>query len=542
LISIDAKEQGIPALFFCYSQGILEKEVVGTSCPTQKVSCKEDIMSQTLEQFQAYQTRLEQYDQAIALLYWDLQTAAPKDSIEAKLSAVGYFSTESFRLSTADEYGSLLKKLSAPEEYDQLSPAMQLTIRRNLRDFERFQRIPEAFYTEYVTEKARSEKAWEAAKEASDFSVFAPHLDKVISMTKEYVHYMEPDQDVYEFLVGLFEDGMDTETIDRIFAELKEGLLPLLAKIEAAPKPDLSALQQTFDPDAQKKVQELLLSYIGFSFDCGAVAESMHPFTTTLCPGDVRVTNHYYADNPISSMFSAIHEGGHAIFEQNVDKDFWHTAAAQINMMGLHESQSRFYENILGRNPHFWTPIYGKMSELLPEFKTIPFDTFVKAINDVHPSMIRTEADEVTYGLHIILRYEIEKAIFRDNVKTDDLPALWNQKMQELLGITPANDSEGILQDMHWSDGSFGYFPSYLLGSIYDGMYLEAIQKDLGDLDTVLENGRILDITHWLKEKIHRFGSMYNSKEVIQRVCGKEISAQPLLRYFEEKYSKVYEF
>lgn len=499
-------------------------------------------MSQTLEQFQAYQTRLEQYDQAIALLYWDLQTAAPKDSIEAKLSAVGYFSTESFRLSTADEYGNLLKKLSAPEEYDQLSPAMQLTIRRNLRDFERFQRIPEAFYTEYVTEKARSEKAWEAAKEASDFSVFAPHLDKVISMTKEYVHYMEPDQDVYEFLVGLFEDGMDTETIDRIFAELKEGLLPLLAKIEAAPKPDLSALQQTFDPDAQKKVQELLLSYIGFSFDCGAVAESMHPFTTTLCPGDVRVTNHYYADNPISSIFSAIHEGGHAIFEQNVDKDFWHTAAAQINMMGLHESQSRFYENILGRNPHFWTPIYEKMSALLPEFKTVPFDTFIKAINDVHPSMIRTEADEVTYGLHIILRYEIEKAIFRDNVKTDDLPALWNQKMQELLGITPANDAEGILQDMHWSDGSFGYFPSYLLGSIYDGMYLEAIQKDLGDLDTVLENGRILDITHWLKEKIHRFGSMYNSKEVIERVCGKEISAQPLLRYFEEKYSKVYEF
>ena len=221
MISIDAKEQGIPALFFCYSQGILEKETVGTSCPTQKVSCKEDIMSQTLEQFQAYQTRLEQYDQAIALLYWDLQTAAPKDSIEAKLSAVGYFSTESFRLSTADEYGSLLKKLSAPEEYDQLSPAMQLTIRRNLRDFERFQRIPEAFYTEYVTEKARSEKAWEAAKEASDFSVFAPHLDKVISMTKEYVHYMEPDQDVYEFLVGLFEDGMDTETIDRILEELK---------------------------------------------------------------------------------------------------------------------------------------------------------------------------------------------------------------------------------------------------------------------------------------------------------------------------------
>ena len=178
----------------------------------------------------------------------------------------------------------------------------------------------------------------------------------------------------------------------------------------------------------------------------------------------------------------------------------------------------------------------------MPQLQDVSLDEFYKEVNHVRNSFIRTEADELTYCFHIILRYEIEKAIFRDHVKVEELPALWNQKMQELLGITPANDAEGILQDMHWSDGSFGYFPSYLLGSIYDGMYLEAIQKDLGDLDTVLENGRILDITHWLKEKIHRFGSMYNSKEVIERVCGKEISAQPLLRYFEEKYSKVYEF
>ena len=241
-------------------------------------------------------------------------------------------------------------------------------------------------------------------------------------------------------------------------------------------------------------------------------------------------------------MFSAIHEGGHAIFEQNLAPEIQNTAAAQINLMGLHESQSRFYENILGRNIHFWTPIYGRLGELLPQFQQIPLETFMRAVNDVHPSMIRTEADEVTYCLHVILRYEIEKAIFRDNVPTDQLPALWNAKMQELLGITPANDAEGILQDMHWSDGSFGYFPSYLLGSVYDGMLLPALRRDLGDPDRLLEEGRILEITKWLNEKIHQFGSLYPSKEVLARVCGTELSAKPLLDYFQEKYARIYGF
>ncbi len=214
----------------------------------------------------------------------------------------------------------------------------------------------------------------------------------------------------------------------------------------------------------------------------------------------------------------------------------------QVNMMGLHESQSRFYENILGRNLNFWKPIYGKLGELLPQFQKIPLETFCRAINYVQPSLIRTEADEVTYCLHIILRYEIERAIFRDEVTTDELPKLWNDNMEELLGIRPTNDAEGILQDMHWSDGSFGYFPSYLLGSVYDGMFLQQIEKELGNLDELLAQGNILSITKWLNEKIHRNGSLYTSREVIERLCGKEISAQPLLDYFNEKYAAIYSF
>ena len=209
--------------------------------------------------------------------------------------------------------------------------------------------------------------------------------------------------------------------------------------------------------------------------------------------------------------------------------------------MGLHESQSRFYENILGRNINFWKPIYGKLQETLPQFKGISLEQFEREINRVVPSFIRTEADEVTYSLHIILRYEIEKAIFRDGLTADQLPELWNQKMVEMLGICPKNDAEGILQDTHWSGGMMGYFPSYALGSIFDGMFLETIQEQLGDLDTILAEGRILEITAWLKENIHQHGSMYNSKQVVERICRKEISAQPLLKHFREKYSRLYD-
>lgn len=499
-------------------------------------------MNQTLEHFKEYLSKMKHYEHVGALLSWDLQTAAPAKSLESKLADVGFFSTEAFRLATADEYGDMLKELSQPEQFEKLDPGMQLTVRRYLQDYERFKRIPQDFYTEYMTARARSEKVWEQAKRANDFSLFAPHLDKIIQMTKQYVNYMEPDKDPYEVLLDMFEEGMDSATIEKIFDELKEGLLPLLAKIEAAPKPDLSALTGNYSVDAQKKLQNLLLSYIGFDFEGGAVGESEHPFTTTLCPGDIRTTNHYDEKQPLYAMFSAIHEGGHAIFEQNIDDAYQNTAAAEVNMMGLHESQSRFFENILGRNIHFWTPIYKELGNLLPQFQTIPLDTFNRAINDVHPSFIRTEADEVTYCLHIILRFEMEKAIFKDHVPTTDLPALWNDKMEELLGIRPANDAEGILQDMHWSDGSFGYFPSYLLGSVYDGMFLEQMETELGSLDTILSEGRVKEITAWLNEKIHKNGSLYNSREVIQRVCQREISAKPLLHYFERKYAAIYGF
>ena len=497
-------------------------------------------MTTLINEFNETLKKINQYKQAVTLFSWDMQTDAPKNGTESKIEAIGFFSTEIFKLSTSKRYGYLLRELSMSDKYDSLSPAMKLTVKRYLKEYERTSRVPEKFFTEFTMEKARSEQAWEEAKKQNDFSIFAPHLNKVICMTKEWIKYMEPSKEPYDVLIDMYEEGMDSASIDVLFTELKEGLIPLIQKLNNADVPDISALNGKYPINAQKEIQNLLLNYIGFNFDCGNTSESMHPFTTTLCPGDIRITNNFNEPSVLDPMFSAIHEGGHAIFEQNISDELQGTAAFEVDLMGLHESQSRFFENILGRNINFWLPIYDNIKAILPQFENVSTDTLERAINLVKAGPVRLQADEITYCMHIILRYEIEKAIFRDNVPTEDLPELWNKKTKELLGVDVKNDSEGILQDMHWSDGSFGYFPSYLLGSIYDGMFLEAIESQLGSIDVILKEGRIKDITKWLNENIHKNGSLYTSKEVIKNLCKKEITAKPLLKYFTNKYTRIY--
>ena len=497
-------------------------------------------MSETLEKFKQYLDKMKKYEHVNTLLYWDMKTGVPKLGQAGHVDAVTYFSTESFAMATSPELSGMLKTLSQPEEFSELSDTMQFIVTRMKRDMDKDSRIPKERYEAFVRAQAESENAWEEAKAAADFFVFAPHLEKMIALTEELAGYTDPGRDVYDVLIDKYEEGMDAKTVDRLFGELKEGLIPLVKKILAAGQPDDAKFQGFFDVDAQRKVQDMLLSYIGFSREAGAVGESEHPFTLNFSSRDVRVTNHYYEHAPLFAVFSAIHEGGHAVFEQNVNPEYDNTVAGSCRYMGIHESQSRFYENILGRNRNFWLPIYGKLQELLPQFRDISLDEFYREINHVRNSFIRTDADEVTYCFHIILRYEMEKAIFLEHVPVEELPGLWNRKMQEYLGITPSDDAEGILQDMHWSGASFGYFPSYLLGSIYDGMFLEQLEAELGPVDELLASGRILEITKWLNEKIHRYGSTRKPKEVLAAVCGREVTAEPLLRYFMKKYTEIY--
>ena len=498
-------------------------------------------MSELLKKLKDFLELKKQYDHVTTLLYWDMETGTPKLGQQAHVDALTYFSTRSFEMGTSDELEQMLQALSEPEEYEALDDTMKFIVTRMKRDMDKDKRIPKDLFEAFVRAQAEAGNAWRDAKNASDFSMFAPHLEKMIEMRKEITGYTDPGKEIYDALLDNYEEGMDTETIDHLFGDLKKELIPLVKQILAAKQPDDSKFKGHYDVDAQKKVQNLLLDYIGFSKDAGSVGETEHPFTLNFNSKDVRVSNHYYEEEPLFAMFSAIHEGGHAIFEQNVNPAYDNTVAGSCCYMGVHESQSRFYENILGRNKNFWLPIYDKLGKLLPQFKEITLDEFYHEINHVRNSMIRTEADEVTYCFHIILRYEMEKAIFRDHVPVAKLPELWNEKMKEYLDIVPANDAEGILQDMHWSDASFGYFPSYLLGSIYDGMYLEELEKELGSVDELLAAGKIGEITKWLNQKIHWYGSTRTPKEVIANVCGKEVSAEPLIRYFKEKYSKLYD-
>ena len=493
-------------------------------------------MTQKLKDLQNYLEKLNHYRRICTLLSWDMYTATPRQGYAEMSDALTYFSTEEFTLSTSDELYEILKALSEPEEYDTLDEVWKYTVRKMKKDMDENRRVPKDFYASYVAAQSASMKAWEEAKRASDFSLFAPHLQKMIDMTVQMAAYTHPGEETYDVLLDQYEEGVTASDIDRVFGELKEGLVPLVRRILAEPAPACRFIGREFDPDDQKKVQDLLLNYIGFNMEAGYTAQSEHPFTLGFGSHDVRITNHYYPDNPVSAIFSAIHEGGHGIFDQNTMPEAYGTPAASCDNMGIHESQSRFFENILGRRLSFWQPIYPQVQALLPALADIPVEEFVRETCHVQASMIRTEADEVTYPLHVILRYEMEQAIFRDHVPVEQLPELWNRKMEEYLGIFPANDAEGILQDMHWSDGSFGYFPSYLLGSIYDGMFLEAMEAELGSLDEILSRGEILTITRWLNEKIHRTGGMDKPKDIIARVCKKELTAQPLLDYFRNKY------
>ncbi|MBP5159183.1 MAG: carboxypeptidase M32 [Lachnospiraceae bacterium] len=494
-----------------------------------------------LKELKEYVGRMDMYAHVGELMYWDLETAMPKEGFDDRNKAMTFFSTEEFKMGTSDELKALLEKLSEPEAYESLDDMWKFVVRKMKKDLDARSRIPVDFYSEYVSLTAKSSVVWQEAKQKKDYKLFEPYLDKVISMRKQMALYMYPDKDPYDTLLDLYEEGMDSATVDRIFSELREELVPFIKKILAKPQKEDPRFKAFCDIDAQRKVEKLLLDYIGFDFDRGATGQTEHPFTLNFSSKDVRVSNHFRENDAVEPMFSAIHEGGHAIFEQNVDERYDGTVAGSCSNLGLHESQSRFFENVLGRNKNFWIPIYPKIGELLPAFADISLDDFVREINNVKASFIRTSADEVTYCIHVIIRYEIEKAIFREGVKTSDLPKLWNSKMQEYLGITPRDDAEGILQDMHWSEGMLGYFPTYLLGSIYDGMFLEAMKKDLGDIDALLAEGRIGEIRSWLSEKIHRFGSTRTPKDTIKEVCGCEVNAAPLMRYFKEKYEKLYD-
>ncbi|KAA0550182.1 carboxypeptidase M32 [Bacillus sp. BGMRC 2118] len=500
-------------------------------------------IEQVEKQFLDHVKKMSAYSEAIGLIHWDLRTGAPKNGVEQRSEVLGVLSSEVFSLSTSKEMEEYLQILSTPESQEKLSEVTRKSVEECKKNYERNKKIPAEEYREYVVLQSKAESIWETAKANSDFALFQPYLEKLVDYNKKFIEYWGYEGNKYNTLLDDYEPGVTVEVLDRVFGQLREKIVPLVSAIaDSSHKPNTDFLFQVFPKEQQREFSLAVLKELGYDFDSGRLDETVHPFATGLNPGDVRVTTKYDEHDFRSAVFGTIHECGHALYEQNISKELIGTPLCGGTSMGIHESQSLFYENFVGRNKHFWTKNYELFKKYANgQFDNVALEDFYRAINESKPSLIRIEADELTYALHIMVRYEIEKGLFNDEIEVKDLPEIWNNKMEEYLGVRPKNDGEGVLQDVHWSGGSFGYFPSYALGYMYAAQMKEAMLKDLPNFDQLVEEGNLVVIREWLTEKIHQHGSMKKPLEILQDVTGEGLNAEYLIRYLEKKYEQIYQ-
>lgn len=496
-------------------------------------------IKEKLNEVKSYIGDIEKLTKAIGLLYWDMKTYMPKKSLDSRVGVLEYLSEQEFKLTTGEKVAEFIEFFKG--EMKQLDLVDKVMIENLKRNYDETKKIPKDKYLEYVVIASKSEAAWEEAKEKSDFSIFKPHLEKVVEYQKEFVNYWGYKENKYDTLLDKYEKGITVEKLDVIFGELRDGIVELLNKIKNSNKKiSKDIFSGKFPIEAQEKFSIEVLKKMGFDFEAGRLDVSVHPFTLDMGSHDVRLTTHYYENEFSSALLSSIHEGGHGIYEQDIPDSLENTKLGTGVSMGIHESQSRFYENIVGRSKEFWTYFLPLAKKYFPEFKDTTLDEFYEAINYVKPSLIRTEADELTYSLHIIIRYEIEKSLINGEIEVGDLPRVWNEKYKEYLGVEPSNDAEGLLQDMHWSDGSFGYFPSYALGNVYGAQMLNKLLQDEPNIFKEISVGNLSGVHEWLKENVHKHGSIYTPEELIKNITGEEINTKYFLDYLNNKYLNIY--
>ncbi|BCJ86865.1 carboxypeptidase M32 [Effusibacillus dendaii] len=496
-----------------------------------------------VQQFRSYTRRMKDYSEAIAVLGWDLRTGAPKKGQGQRSEVIGSLSTELFKMGVSAEMKEFIDSLSETGAYEQLDEVTRALVRECKKEYERSHSIPSDLYQEYVVLTSKSETAWEEARHNNDFANFQTYLEKIVDYTKRFIEIWGYQEHPYNTLLDQYEPGITVAILDPLFADLRAQSVALLQAIqERGRKTDTSFFGQRFPIDDQRRFSEHVLKKIGYDFEAGRLDVSAHPFATGLNPGDVRITTRFQEDDFRFAIFSTIHEGGHAIYEQNIGKELVGTILSEGASMGIHESQSRFMENMIGRSFGFWTYFYDDLRNMFPaQFADVSIDQFYRAVNQVEPSLIRTEADELTYNLHIMVRYELEKALIGGDLQVADLPGAWNDKMKEYLGVVPQTDSDGVLQDVHWSFGAFGYFPSYSLGNIYAAQFEAALRRDMPDYKEAIQRGEFSAVKSWLNDKIHKYGRLLEPKDILASVTGESIDARYLVNYLQSKYTEVYD-
>jgi len=496
-------------------------------------------LDKTVTEFKEYMDKVVALSHLQSFAWYDAITAMPKGSRESWNKKIALIGAEVFKLRTSDELGKMLEKLSQHEnELDEVTAAM---VRCEKRDYEKLKRVPAEFSLKKRKSELKAQVIWEKARNDNDFASFAPYLEENIKLTKQYANYIAPGKDPFDALLEESEPGINAEILDDYFAKLRSRIVPLLKKInESAKKIDTSFLNRPVNIETQKKISELMMDVIGYDLNRGEIRETEHPFCSSFGKYDSRITTHYHENRFTGSLFAVLHECGHAMYEQNKDDKIANTILDQGIQGAMHEAQSRFYENYVGRSPEFVNFMFDGLKSILgDDFKDITADKFFEAINAVEPGLIRIQADELIYSLHIMVRYEIERMFIKGDVNVADLPKIWNEKIEEYIGIKVPNNKQGVLQDVHWGMGLIGYFPSYSLGSAYGAQLLSAMKKDL-DFEAEVSKGNIAAISDWLTDKVHKYGKMHLPQEILLKATGEKFNPDYYIEYLESKFTKLY--
>lgn len=497
-------------------------------------------MQEKLEKLKKYLGEVNDIHKSIGLLSWDQETCMPPGGAEARASQISTLTRISHDMFIADEVGEMLEDLKAYGEelpYDSDDASL---LRYAAKHYDKAKKVPSSHAAEKAKVASTSQGVWVKARKDNDFKAFQPSLDRLLELTREYADFFAPYGEVYDVLLDDYESGLKTCDVRKLFAQLEKEQVALIERVKASEQVDDSILHGNFTEKAQWDFSVLAATEIGYDWDCGRIDKSAHPFSQAMDIGDARITTRVHEDFLGSCFSSVLHETGHAMYEQGIAKELRGSMLDEGASYAIHESQSRFWENIVGRSEAFW-------KYMLPEFKkafkersgNTDVQALFKAFNKVEPSLIRVEADETSYNLHIMLRMDMEVSMLENKLSTDDLPDAWREGMEKRLGIVPPDDADGCMQDVHWSMGAFGYFPTYAIGNVISAQLWEAIQQDL-DAEKLIIKGDFCAILSWLREKIHRHGSKFEPNELIARASGKPLSHKPYINYLTQKLTKVY--
>ncbi len=486
---------------------------------------------------------------AQGLIHWDMETMMPPNAVEQRSLQLELLSRIGHQMSTNPEIGKLLQQIQTNPSYYDFGEVEKRNVYLINKSYLEQTSLPEKLVAELARQETITVNTWKKAKAKKDYSLLKPELQKLFDLNMqaaEILMKVKQTKTPYEALIDQFEPKMTTQKITETFDKLQAGLRPLLDKIQESGKhPDTTVLHQPVAVETQRQISQLITQTLGYDTTSttasGRIDETEHPFTSGSYQ-DVRITTHYYVNDYANSIFSVLHESGHALYELNVNPEWIYQAVGGTCSYGIHESQSRLYENIVGRSKEFWTGFLPKIQKIAPALSDISLDNFIHAVNRVERSKIRIESDEVTYNLHIIIRYELERDLFAGKVSIDELPQAWNEKYAKYMGVKIENDSEGVMQDTHWSSGLYGYFPSYALGNIYSGQITEALTAALPNWRSQLAQSNLKELNTWLKENIHRPSDLYDPEDLIKKATGKNLDPQPFLRYLQNKYSELYGF